>query len=106
MKDATFGGYLAAHDRPPAFEGSDGRAYSADAWIDDAPDADGTWGAAFVFIRWNAGGDAPDGHLETPTLVRGATRAEAEERLKALDLHAVKAALDAAVARARELGDW
>jgi hypothetical protein len=106
MKDATFGGYLTAHDRPPAFEGSDGRAYSADLWVAEEPEPDGRFGGAFMFIRWTPAGDAPDGHLESEYVVWGADRAEAEARLKALDLHAVKAALDAAVARVRELGDW
>lgn len=106
MKDATFGGYLATHDRPPAFAGRDGRAYSADVWVDDVPDADGRLGGAFVFIRWNHAGDAPDGHLESAYLAFGADRASVEAQLKGLDLHAVKEALDAAVARAAELGDW
>jgi len=106
VKDATFGGYLAAHDRPPAFEGSDGRAYSADLWVDDTPLEDGRLGGAFVFIRWNPAGDAPDGHLESDYVAYGADRTAVEAMLKALHLHAVKAALDAAIARAVELGDW
>ena len=106
MKDATFGGYLAAHDRAPAFEGSDGRAYSADLWVDDDPQPDGRLAGAFVFIRWNPAGDAPDGHLESDYVAYGTDRASVESGLRAMDLHAVKAALEAAIARARELGDW
>ena len=45
-------------------------------------------------------GDRPVGHVETETLAWGRTEAEAEERLKALSLYDVKAALDEAIARA------
>ena len=40
------------------------------------------------------------GHVETETLAWGRTAAEAEERLKALSLYDVKAALDESIARA------
>jgi len=40
------------------------------------------------------------GHVETETLAWGRTQAEAEERLKALSLYDVKAALDESIARA------
>ncbi len=72
----------------------------------DEPGPDGRYGGAFLFIRWTDAGDAPDGHLESEFLVWGADRVDAEARLKALDLHTVKAALDAAVKRGQELGDW
>ena len=44
------------------------------------------------------------GHVETPALAWGRTPAEAEERLKALSLYDVKAALDDAIAAAP--GEW
>ena len=106
MKDATFGGYVAVHDRPPAFEGQDGRAYSADLWVEAQDGADAAFGGAFVFVRWNAAGDAPDGTLESDWMAHGADAASVEAALRATDLHDVKAALDAAIARAQELGDW
>jgi hypothetical protein len=106
VKDATFGGYLAAHDRPPAFEGADGRAYSADLWVDEQPQPDGRFGAAFLFIRWNPAGEAPDAHVESEYVAWGADRAEAEARLKAVALHEIKALLDRAIARQAALGDW
>ena len=44
------------------------------------------------------------GHVETAPLAWGRTPAEAEERLKALSLYDVKAALDEAIAAAP--GPW
>jgi hypothetical protein len=51
-------------------------------------------------VRWSSGGDRPVGHVETETLAWGRTAAEADERLKALSLYDVKAALDESIARA------
>lgn len=96
--DATLGGYEAAHDRPPAFEGPDGRAYSAAVYVDDVPDVEGRFGGAVLFVRWSPDGDRADGHLESPYLVFGATQADAEAGVRALTLHEVKRQLDAAVA--------
>jgi hypothetical protein len=100
--DATLGGYEAAHDRPPAFEGPDGRAYSAAVYVDDVPHAQGQFGGAVLFVRWSRDGDRPDGHVESPYLAFGTTPAEAEERVRALTLLEVKRHLDAAVTAARE----
>lgn len=92
------------HERAAAFTGSDGQAYSVALLVDDAPDADGRYGAALLFVRWNAAGDAPAGHVETGYLAFAPTPAEAEERVKVLSLYDVKAALDEAIARAP--GAW
>lgn len=100
MSEITLGGYMAAHDRAAAFTGSDGRAYSVAIWVDEIPEPDGRFPAALLFIRWDAGGHEPDGHLETPWLVRGATPDEARTRLGAWSLYDVKAALDEAIAAA------
>jgi len=104
--DATLGGYLAKHKRPPAFGGPDGAAYSADVLIDDEPDDAGRFGAALLFVRWSADGTVPQGHVESDYLVFGATRAEAELAVHALSLHDVKAALDAAVEARSRRPDW
>jgi hypothetical protein len=66
-------------------------------WVDEEPDARGRYGAALLFVRWNPAGDLPTGHAESPPLVFGRSREEAEERIKALSLYDVKAALDAAI---------
>lgn len=98
MSELTLGGYMALHGRAAAFGGSDGRAYSVGIVSDEAPDAEGRFGASLLFVRWTPAGDAPEGHAETPDLAWGRTAEEAEERLKALSLWDVKAALDEAIA--------
>ncbi|HUG28557.1 MAG TPA: hypothetical protein VMK53_09685 [Gemmatimonadales bacterium] len=92
------------HERAVAFTGNDGKAYSVGILEAEDPEPDGRYGAALLFIRWNPAGDAPAGHVETGYLAFGATPAEAEERLKALSLYDVKAALDEAIAR--QPGEW
>lgn len=100
MSELTLGGYMAKHDRAAAFGGSDGQAYSVAIYVDEEPDVRGLYGAALLFVRWSAAGDRPVGHVETETLVWGRSVAEAAERLEALSLYDVKAALDDAIARA------
>lgn len=102
--EATLGGYMAQHGRAAAFGGSDGHAYSVGLYVDDEPDQRGRFGAALLFVRWDAAGAAPVGHVETEFLAWGRTAAEAEERLKALSLYDVKAALDEAIAS--QPGEW
>jgi len=102
--EATLGGYMAQHGRAAAFGGSDGQAYSVGLYVDDDADERGRYGAALLFVRWDAAGAAPVGHVETDFLAWGRTPAEAEERLKALSLYDVKAALDEAIAN--QPGEW
>lgn len=102
--EATLGGYMAQHGRAAAFGGSDGHAYSVGLYVDDDPDERGRYGAALLFVRWDAAGAAPVGHVETDFLAWGRSAAEAEERLKALSLYDVKAALDEAIAN--QPGEW
>jgi hypothetical protein len=102
--EVTLGGYMAQHGRAAAFGGSDGHAYSVGVYVDDDPDERGRYGAALLFVRWDAAGAAPVGHVETEFLAWGRSAAEAEERLKALSLYDVKAALDEAIAR--QPGEW
>lgn len=100
MSELTLGGYMEKHDRAAAFGGSDGQAYSVAIYVDEEPDLRGRYGAALLFVRWSPAGERPTGHLETETLARGQTPAEAGDRLRALSLYDVKAALDEAIARA------
>ena len=104
MTEVTLGGYMAKHERAAAFGGSDGQPYSVAIYVDNEPDLRGLYGAALLFVRWNQAGDRPVGHVETDCLAWGRSTAEAEERLKALSLYDVKAALDEAIARAP--GAW
>lgn len=101
--DATLGGYFAQHARPPAFEGSDGEAYSAEFYCDGEPTEDGRYGAAVLFVRWPKGGEEPVGHLETEYLSFGATVEEARSKLGELTLHEVKRHLDRLIERRREI---
>jgi hypothetical protein len=102
--EVTLGGYMEKHGRAAAFSGSDGRAYSVGIFTDDEPSTSGQFGAALLFIRWSPAGTSAVGHVETEYLAWGPTREEAEERIKALSLFDVKAALDEAIAKAP--GEW
>ena len=96
----TIGGYAAAHERPAAFEGSDGFSYSVELMaLEDEPGRE-PWGAFVLFVRWaRIGASSPEGHLESDVLARGATQEEALERLGALPLNRIKTVLDELIAR-------
>lgn len=94
---------MARHERAAAFGGADGEAYSCAYYVDDEPDEKGLLGGALLFVRWDAAGERPVGHVETEILVRGRTREEVEERLGGWSLFDVKQALDEAI-RARPAG--
>jgi len=102
--DLTLGGYMDVHGRAAAFTGSDGHAYSVGVYVDEVPDEAGRYGAALLFVRWSPGGESPAGHVETGYLAWGGSPRQAEERLKALSLYDVKAALDEAIRDAP--GEW
>ncbi len=102
VDDTTLGGYPAVHGRAPAFEGSDGRAYTAAIEVDRADDVEDAYVAYIVFVRWSDEGTAIMGHLETEDLGRGATEEEARAQVEALPLTRVKQILDEAIARKLE----
>ncbi len=104
--DTTLGGYQDVHDRPPAFEGPDGRAYSVAIYVDESPDADGRFGAALLFVQWSVEGDRVVSHLESPYLAVAETPGRAEADLRQLSLAEVKRHLDAAVAADAERPSW
>lgn len=96
----TVGGYAAVHGRPAAFEGSDGFSYSVEILADVEPGTPEPWGAYFFFVKWTRiGASAPQGHVESDVLVRGATEAEARERAGAMKLSDAKHVLDELIAR-------
>lgn len=99
-EDATLGGYERVHQRPPAFGGSDGEAYTVATLVDDDPDAEGRFGAALLFVRWSSTGERAVGHLETEYLAYGSSPDAAVAPLLALTLGDVKAHLDRCIARA------
>lgn len=97
--DGTLGGYVRVHQRPPAFGGTDGAAYTVSTLVDDDPDPSGRYGAALLFVRWSDAGEKAVGHLETDYLAFGTSPNEALAPVLALTLVDVKAHLDACVAR-------
>ena len=100
----TLGGYMAVHERPAAFEGSDGFSYSVDVVAEPTGDAARPFGACLLFVQWSRiGASAPSGHLETDYLRFGATEEEAAAPLQAMRLDEVRAALEALI-RARHGG--
>ena len=97
----TIGGYAAAHDRPAAFEGSDGFSYSVELMASEDQATNEPWGAFVFFVRWaRIGASSPEGHLESDVLVRGATETQALDRLGQMQLNGVKGVLDELIARA------
>lgn len=99
--ETTIGGYAAVHDRPAAFEGSDGFSYSVEIMAERTGrrDGRGEWAAFFFFIKWaRIGAQTPDGHLESDYLADADTEPEARERLGRTPIGVVKAVLDQLIA--------
>jgi hypothetical protein len=95
----TLGGYMAVHDRPAAFEGSDGFSYSVEIVTDSTGDTAQPYAAYLLFVRWaRIGAQSPEGHLETDYLATATTEAEARAALGAWQLASVKATLDTLIA--------
>lgn len=91
----TIGGYMAVHARPAAFQGSDGLSYSVAIETDRTDDPTRPFGAYFMFVRWRRlGTQGVEGHLESPFLAFGTSRADATTALGVMSLGEVKAILD------------
>jgi hypothetical protein len=102
IPDLTLGGYIAQHDRPPAFTGVDGEPYTVGLETEeDGEDPDRPFVGFLVFIRWASTGAGIVGHVESGDLSRGSSEAEALGGLLELSLFEVKAELDAAIQRRR-----
>ena len=101
--DSTLAGYFRVHDRPPAFEGSDGHPYTVSPEAEKTGDLRAPWIGYLVFPRWAETGLGIVGHVETPILVRDRTEDDVVARLEALTLEEVKDRLDQAVRSAEEL---
>lgn len=97
LADATLAGYRLEHERPPAFEGADGQAYTVE--VDVEPGDDTPWVAFFVFPRWAATGAGIMGHVESGDVAGGSTAQAAREVAEAWTLFEIKGELDAAIAR-------
>ena len=97
--DLTLGGYLEVHERPPAFTGSDGQAYTASVEVESVENLAAPYVAYLVFPRWAGAGLGIVGHVETPVLCEGRSRSEVQEEVDALRLSEVKRLLDEAIQR-------
>ena len=92
---------MAVHDRPAAFEGSDGFSYSVEILAQHEPEEREPWAAFFLFVRWaRIGAQSPEGHLESDYVARGASEAEAIRNAGSLSLSETKMILDALIGRA------
>ena len=85
---------MAVHQRPAAFEGVDGRSYSADILTDTTGDRSAPWGSYLMFVQWGYGEPEVQGHLETGFLITGLSEAVVRHQLGSMALGTVKATLD------------
>lgn len=97
--DATLGGYLAVHDRPPAYLGTDGHPYTVSVEVEKTANLRAPFAGYLVFPRWAQSGVGIVGHVETPTLIEAATVEEATRALQARTLLEVQTLLESAIAR-------
>ena len=103
----TIGGYMAVHDRPAAFEGSDGASYSVEIVTDTSGEKERPFAAYLLFVRWRQGDPVASGHLETELLAFAETEDEARKMVGALRLNEVKSRLDALIkAKRAEMLPW
>ena len=97
--ESTIGGYAAVHDRPAAFEGSDGFSYSVELMAEETGDPNTPWAGFFLFVKWaRLGAQTPEGHLESDYLARGPSEADARRILGLTSLEDVKALLERLIA--------
>ncbi len=101
-QDLTLGGYIAKHDRVPAFDGADGMPYTVDVDTEETGDAARPWVAFLVFLRWAATGAGIMDHLESGDVAVGADEESARRAAHDLSLYEIKTELDAAIVRRRE----
>ncbi len=101
-EDATLGGYLQIHERPPAFEGSDGHPYTVSVEVEQVGALKEPYAAYLVFPRWSPGGMGIVGHVQTPVLCRTRSQGEAASRVGELPLLEVKELLEEAIERRQE----
>jgi hypothetical protein len=97
--ESTIGGYMAVHDRPAAFDGSDGFSYSVEILCEITDEREHVWGAFFLFIRWSrVGAQTPEGHLESDYLTHADSEADARRLLGEMPVVEVKVLLDRLIA--------
>lgn len=103
--DTTLGGYFRVHDRPPAYEGSDGHPYTVSVETEKTGDLSAPYCGYLVFPRWARTGVGIVGHVETPTLVQAQSGEEVTAKLGELTLYDVQDLLEEAIHRSANAGD-
>lgn len=102
-EDATLGGYMSVHSRPPAFEGCDGQPYTVSIETERSGDMRAPIAGYLVFPRWASSGLGIVGHVESPLLWRGTSREAVTEEAGRATLRDVQRQLnEAIVAAARQ----
>ena len=101
-EDATLGGYIEVHDRPPAYAGNDGHPYTVSLEVEKTTNLRAPYAGYLVFPRWAQTGVGIVGHVETPTLCECGSHDEAMHRLGELTLLDVQRLLTEAIGRARD----
>ncbi|HET9986842.1 MAG TPA: hypothetical protein VFQ38_24915 [Longimicrobiales bacterium] len=100
-RDMTLGGYVAVHNRVPAFEGADGQPYTVDVDVEETGEPDRPFVAFLVFLRWAETGAGIMDHAESGDIGTGEDAEAARQAALDLSLYEVKAELDAAIERRR-----
>ena len=100
--DTTLGGYFRVHNRPPAYEGSDGHPYTVSLEVEKTGNLRTPYAGYLVFPRWAETGAGIIGHVETRTLVECATSEEAMDGLDALTLREVQRLLTDALEQSKQ----
>jgi hypothetical protein len=100
--DATLGGYLEVHNRPPAFEGSDGHPYTVSIEVEKTANLRAPWVGFLVFPRWGTTGLGVVGHVETQVLWEGTAAEQVVALAGETPLLRVKQLLDDAIRRRAE----
>lgn len=106
-EDATLGGYMSVHSRPPAFEGCDGQPYTVSIETERSGDMRAPIAGYLVFPRWASSGLGIVGHVESPLLWRGTSREAVTEEAGRATLQDVQRQLNEAIVAAagREPGE-
>lgn len=97
--DATLGGYFRVHNRPPAYEGTDGHPYTVSVEVEKTADLRTPYSGYLVFPRWAQNGVGIVGHVESDTLESGRSREEVVAALGSRSLIEVQSLLEAAILR-------
>ena len=98
--DTTLGGYFRVHDRPPAYDGSDGHPYSVSVEVERTANLRAPFAGYLVFPRWAQNGVGIVGHVESETLAEGPSSEDVTEALGEKTLMEVQHLLEEAITRA------